>query len=277
MCPSGASGGNPLHVSVGKLIRFARGTQGHRRTPFGANGPYSGQAPKVPRGDKFEMVVPHPSMIQVGSLVNSPSPQGTGCGGQDRGARPEPSVVPAIGVEDRVMHNISKRSCRQVVFSGWMPGMKQEGRTPEKLRQIDPASPPSGFRRPLSQHSAGQLDTEGLGIPGSADAITLPHSGQLRGGILSFDGRPVGSAYPIKPPSDSLRPPGSFKRVSSQRPMVIKQPPPQGYGVYMKDKSDEEVQMKDLEGKLGKDRQAQRKNKKVVKVTEECEMEANIH
>ena len=109
----------------------------------------------------------------------------------------------------------------------------------------------------MSQNSIGQFDGEGLGIPGSVEAKTLPHSGQLRGGIPSVDGRPVGSVYPIKFSNESFRPPGSSKKGSSQKPKVIQLPLPQGYDMYMKDKLDEKVQMNYLEEKMGKGKQSQ--------------------
>ena len=157
-----------MHVPAGGLIGPAQQAQEGWRTHPKANGPYRGHALGSPLRRRLARDGGTPLARPSGSkLVSSPSPQRTRCGPQDRGARPEGSVV-SPRYADRPSHNSIPAAGPHDVnaFSGWKPVVRGEGRPSRKEEPGEPSSAYTGYRRPLPKHSTVSLFCKDLGFQG---------------------------------------------------------------------------------------------------------------
>ena len=179
-------------VCRGASISHAQQTQEEQRTPVGTKGLYSGQVPTVFCGDKGEMVVPHPLLLQVWFASQAPA---TGA----RVRRPRPSRTAGVirspnplcgeeagGLEPPPRRNPKQRGNRRIQEAG------------------------------CHQRTRSDPSAEGLVDPGEVEAIALPHSGQFRSGSAGVAGKPIWRSYPSKPSLDIPRPLASSKAASSQ-------------------------------------------------------------
>ena len=145
-------------------------------------------------------------------------------------------AVPPADAEDRVMQFLSPSgSRRQAVFSGWRPGMKLEGRTPEKVSQRELPSPSNGFRREMFENSIPRkIDSpQAAGFEGGT-AKTPPRS------LVDFGLEASRSAAPPTPHACApvIRPlhPSALQEASTTICSIDARLCPEQYKEYMKNR-----------------------------------------